>query len=62
VPVTDVVSALTRNAVNVLPEGALERKLVLGRPLRVMLGIDVSSSDIHVGRVVPLQRMRAFQD
>src|SRR5262249_9305854 len=53
---------LTRNAVHVLPAGALERKLGLGRPLRVKLGIDVTSPDIHVGRAVPLQRMRAFQD
>src|SRR5262249_31249409 len=53
---------LTRNAVDVLPEGGLERKLRLGRPLRVKLGIDVTSSDIHVGRAIPLQRMRAFQD
>jgi tyrosyl-tRNA synthetase len=53
---------LTRNAVHVLPEGELERKLALGRPLRVKLGIDVTSPDIHVGRGIPLQRMRAFQD
>ncbi|HZT17200.1 MAG TPA: tyrosine--tRNA ligase [Gaiellaceae bacterium] len=53
---------LTRNAVNLLPEGGLEAKLKLGRPLRVKLGIDVTSPDIHVGRAVPLQRMRAFQD
>src|SRR5213593_1658906 len=53
---------LTRNAVDVLPKGQLERKLALGRPLRVKLGIDVTSPDIHVGRAVPLQRMRAFQD
>jgi tyrosyl-tRNA synthetase len=53
---------LTRNAVDVLPEGRLERKLALGRPLRVKLGIDVTSPDIHVGRAIPLQRMRAFQD
>jgi tyrosyl-tRNA synthetase len=53
---------LTRNAVDLLPEGGLERKLALGRPLRVKLGIDVTSPDIHVGRGVPLQRMRAFQD
>src|SRR5438046_5182058 len=53
---------LTRNAVDVLPEGGLERKLALGRPLRVKLGIDVTSPDIHIGRAVPLQRMRAFQD
>jgi tyrosyl-tRNA synthetase len=55
-------SELTRNAVHVLPEGGLEEKLKLGRPLRVKLGIDVTSPDIHVGRGIPLQRMRAFQD
>jgi tyrosyl-tRNA synthetase len=54
--------ALTRNAVDLLPAGGLEEKLKLGRPLRVKLGIDVTSPDIHVGRAVPLQRMRAFQD
>jgi tyrosyl-tRNA synthetase len=53
---------LIRNAVDVLPEGGLEHKLALGRPLRVKLGIDVTSPDIHVGRAIPLQRMRAFQD
>ncbi len=58
----DAIPKLTRNAVDVLPEGALERKLSLGRPLRVKLGIDVTSPDIHVGRGIPLQRMRAFQD
>src|SRR5215211_9202767 len=56
------VEKLTRNAVDVLPEGGLEQKLKLGRPLRVKLGIDVTSPDIHVGRAIPLQRMRAFQD
>jgi tyrosyl-tRNA synthetase len=55
-------SELTRNAVHVLPEGGLEQKLAAGRPLRVKLGIDVTSPDIHVGRAIPLQRMRAFQD
>jgi len=56
------VAELTRNAVDVLPAGGLEAKLALGRPLRVKLGIDVTSPDIHVGRAIPLQRMRAFQD
>jgi len=46
----------------VLPAGALETKLALGRPLRVKLGIDVTSPDIHVGRGITLQKMRAFQD
>jgi tyrosyl-tRNA synthetase len=56
------VSDLTRNAVDVLPEGGLERKLALGRPLRVKLGIDVTAPHIHIGNGIPLQRMRAFQD
>ncbi len=56
------IAELTRNAVDVLPAGELERKLALARPLRVKLGIDVTSPDIHIGRAVQLQRMRAFQD
>jgi len=58
----DTISTLARNGVHVLPEGGLAKKLALGRPLRVKLGIDVTSPDIHVGRAIPLQRMRAFQD
>ena len=57
-----VVEDLTRNAVDVLPEGELQRKLGQGRPLRVKFGIDVTSPEIHVGHAIPLQRMRAFQD
>jgi tyrosyl-tRNA synthetase len=53
---------LTRNAVHVAPEGELERKLELGRPLRVKLGIDVTAPDVTLGHAVPLRRMRAFQD
>ena len=57
-----MIETLTRNAVDVLPAGGLEAKLKHGRPLRVKLGIDVTSPDLHVGRGIPLQRMRAFQD
>ena len=56
------VAELTRNAVDVLPAGELERKLALGRPLRVKLGIDVTAPDVTLGNGIPLQRMRAFQD
>jgi tyrosyl-tRNA synthetase len=55
------IAELTRNAVDVLPEGELERKLALGRPLRVKLGIDPTAPDVHVGHAIPLQRMAAFQ-
>jgi tyrosyl-tRNA synthetase len=56
------IAELTQNAVDVLPKGELEKKLALGRPLRVKFGIDVTSTDVHIGRGIPLQRMRAFQD
>jgi tyrosyl-tRNA synthetase len=55
------IAELTRNAVHVLPEGSLEAKLELGRPLRVKLGIDVTTPDVTLGHGVPLQRMAAFQ-
>jgi len=56
------IAELTRNAVDVLPAGELERKLKLGRPLRVKLGIDVTAPYVTLGNGVPLRRMRAFQD
>ena len=53
---------LTRNTVDCLPEGELERRLSLGRPLRVKLGIDPTAPDIHLGFTVVLQKLREFQD
>ena len=53
---------LARNAVDCLPEGGLEAKLGLGRPLRVKLGIDPTAPDIHLGFTVVLQKLREFQD
>src|SRR5918997_6256569 len=59
--VAETLSTLTRNAASVLPAGELERKLALGRPLRVKLGIDVTAPDVTLGNGIPLQRMAAFQ-
>ena len=56
-----MIEELIRNAVHVLPEGELEKKLALGRPLRVKLGIDVTAPDVTLGNGIPLQRMAAFQ-
>jgi tyrosyl-tRNA synthetase len=53
---------LTRNAVDALPEGALERQLAEDRPLRVKLGIDPTAPDIHLGHTVVLRKLREFQD
>jgi tyrosyl-tRNA synthetase len=53
---------LTRNVVDCLPEGALERKLQEGRRLRVKLGVDPTAADIHLGHTVVLQKLREFQE
>ena len=53
---------LTRNAVDVLPDGRLAEQLAGGRPLRVKLGIDPTTADIHLGHTVVLGKLREFQD
>jgi tyrosyl-tRNA synthetase len=53
---------LTRNAVDALPAGELERQLAKGRPLRVKLGVDPTMPDIHLGHTVVLRKLREFQD
>jgi tyrosyl-tRNA synthetase len=53
---------LTRNAVDALPEGELERRLGMGRPLRVKFGVDPTTPDIHLGHTVVLRKLREFQD
>src|SRR5215218_6277892 len=53
---------LTRNAVEALPAGELERQLALNRPLRVKLGVDPTTPDIHLGHTVVLRKLREFQE
>jgi len=52
---------VTRDAVDVLPEGALDEKLKLDRPLRVKLGVDPTSPDVHLGFAYVLERLADFQ-
>jgi tyrosyl-tRNA synthetase len=53
---------LAAGAAEILPHGKLEEQLEQGRPLRVKLGIDPTAPDIHLGHVVVLDKLRAFQD
>jgi tyrosyl-tRNA synthetase len=55
------VEELTGHAVDVLPQGGLEQKLKLGRPLRVKLGVDPTSPDVHLGFAYVLDRLADFQ-
>ena len=51
-----------RNALDVIPHEELDRRLASGETLRVKLGIDPTAPDIHLGFVVVLKELRAFQD
>lgn len=57
---------LARNAVDILPEGALERRLAeaaeTGRPLRVKLGLDPTAVSVTLGWAVVLSKLAAFQE
>jgi tyrosyl-tRNA synthetase len=53
---------LLRGAVDVLPEGRLAELLGSGNELRLKLGVDPTSPDIHLGHCVVLTKLRAFQD
>jgi tyrosyl-tRNA synthetase len=58
----EVARFLTRNSVDALPQGELERQLAKGRPLRVKLGVDPTTPDIHLGHTVVLRKLREFQE
>lgn len=60
--VPEQLKILLSGAAEVIPVEELERKLGLGRPLRVKLGIDPSAPDIHIGHAVVLRKLRRFQD
>jgi tyrosyl-tRNA synthetase len=55
------IDLLKRGAEEALPEGALEKQLSKGAPLRVKLGIDPTAPDIHLGHVVVLTKLAQFQ-
>ena len=55
------VADLTSHAVDLLPAGGLEQKLKLDRPLRVKLGVDPTSPDVHLGFAFVLERLADFQ-
>jgi len=59
---SDQLSALTQGCAQVLSEKELAAKLALGRPLRVKLGVDPTSPDIHLGHTVGLSKLRQFQE
>src|SRR3989339_1839866 len=53
---------LTRGVEEVIDKENLRKKLLSGKKLRVKLGIDPTSPNIHIGRSIPLLKMRDFQE
>lgn len=55
-------SLLSRGVEEVIPSADLKKRLQGKKPVRIKLGIDPTSPDLHIGRSVVLWKLRAFQD
>lgn len=53
---------LSRGVVEAIVKEKLKEKLLSGKRLRVKLGIDPTSPNLHIGRAVPLLKLRDFQE
>ena len=64
--IAEQVKLLTRGTVEIFTEEELTEKLTeaakTGTQLRIKLGLDPTSPDIHLGHTVVLRKMRQFQD
>jgi tyrosyl-tRNA synthetase len=58
----EALAFLKQGTAQIISEKELREKLALGRPLRVKLGVDPTTSDIHLGHTVVLRKLRQFQD
>ena len=58
----EALAFLKQGAAQIISEKELREKLALGRPLRVKLGVDPTTSDIHLGHTIVLRKLRQFQD
>jgi tyrosyl-tRNA synthetase len=58
----DSLALLKQGAAELISEAELQQKLSLSRPLRVKLGVDPTSADLHLGHTLVLRKLRQFQD
>jgi tyrosyl-tRNA synthetase len=58
----EALALLSKGAAQIINKNELCEKLALGRPLRVKLGVDPTTSDIHLGHTIVLQKLRQFQE
>ena len=60
--IKEQIAELSRGADEILPDGGLEEKLKLGRPLNIKVGFDPTAPDLHIGHTVVINKMRQFQE
>ena len=60
--IKEQLAELSRGADEILPDGGLEAKLKLGRPLNIKVGFDPTAPDLHLGHTVIINKMRQFQE
>ncbi|MDP6715007.1 MAG: tyrosine--tRNA ligase, partial [SAR202 cluster bacterium] len=53
---------LKRGVDHIIVESEFRQRLDEGKPLRLKMGFDPSSTDIHVGHAVGLRKLRQLQD
>ncbi len=53
---------LNRGVEEIIDRSSLENKLKSGKQLRVKLGIEPTSPNLHLGRSIPLLKLRDFQE
>ncbi len=58
----ELLKEITRGAVDVVSREEFAKKLSSGKKLRVKLGVDPTSRDLHLGHGVVLDKLRKFQD
>ena len=58
----EALAFLKQGAAKIISDNELREKLALGRPLRIKLGVDPTTADIHLGHTVVLRKLRQFQD
>jgi len=66
ISIEEELAIIRRGAEDIFPEGELEEKVRRarkeGRPLRVKLGIDPTASELHLGHMIPIFKLKQFQD
>src|SRR5213595_170002 len=58
----EALAFLRQGAAQIISEDELRNNLARGRPLRIKLGVDPTTSDIHLGHTIVLRKLRQFQD